>query len=67
MKGTLHGKHLNSYDDYVLGRLKQAITPEQCFEVMDDIKKELYKGQLQLLAKHRVNTAIGTVTRKSIY
>lgn len=67
MKGTLHGKHLDSYDDYVLEKLKQAVTPEQCFEIMDDIKKELYKGQLQLLAKHRVNTALGTVIRETTY
>lgn len=67
MKGTLHGKHVNSYDDYVLNRLKQANTTAQCLEIMDDIKKSLYKGQLQLLIDHRVNTALRTVTRKSTY
>lgn len=67
MKGTIHGKHVNSYDEYVLNKLKQAMTPEQCLEVMDDIKRELYKGQLQLLIKHRVNTAFRTVTRESMY
>lgn len=67
MKGTLHGKHVNNYDEYVLNRLKQAATPEQCLEVMDDIKSELYKGNLQLLIEHKVNTALRTVTRKSMY
>lgn len=67
MKGTLHGKHANNYDEYVLNRLKQAATPEQCLEVMDDIKSELYKGNLQLLIEHKVNTALRTVTRKSMY
>ena len=67
MRGTIHGKHVNNYDEYVLNRLKQAATPEQCLEVMDDIKRELYKGQLQLLTEHRVNTAIRTVTRESMY
>lgn len=67
MRGSFHGKHVNSYDEYVLNRLKQAATPEQCLEIMDDIKKELYKGQLQLLIQHRVNTALGTVTKKSMY
>ncbi len=67
MRGTIHGKHVNSYDEYVLNKLKQAMTPEQCLEVMDDIKGELYKGQLQLLIKHRVNTALRTVTRESMY
>lgn len=67
MRGTIHGKHINSYDEYVLNRLKQAVTPEQCLEVMDDIKKELYQGHLQLLMEHRVNTALRTVTRKSMF
>lgn len=67
MRGTIHGKHVNSYDEYVLNRLKQAVTPEQCLEVMDDIKKELYQGHLQLLIEHRVNTALRTVTRKSMF
>lgn len=67
MRGTIHGKHVNSYDEYVLNRLKQAVTPEQCFEVMDDIKKELYQGRLQLLIEHRVNTAFRTVTRESMF
>ena len=67
MRGTIHEKHVNNYDEYVLNRLKQAATPEQCLEVMDDIKRELYKGQLQLLTEHRVNTAIRTVTRESMY
>lgn len=67
MKGTIHGKHVNNYDEYVLNRLKQAVTPEQCLEVMDDIKSELYKGNLQLLIEHRVNTALRTVTRLSMY
>lgn len=67
MRGTIHEYHVNNYDEYVLNRLKQAATPEQCLEVMDDIKRELYKGQLQLLTKHRVNTALRTVTRESMY
>ena len=67
MKGTLHGKHVNNYDEYVLNRLKQATNAEQCLEVMDDIKKELYNGQLQLLIEHRVNTSLRTVRRKSTY
>ena len=38
---------------------------EQALEILDDLKKELYKGQLRLTANHRVNTAIGTVTRNT--
>lgn len=67
MRGTLHGKHVNSYDEYVLSRLKQALTQDQCFEIMDEIKKDLYKGHIQLLLEHKVNTALRTVTRKTMY
>lgn len=67
MRGTLHGKHVNSYDEYVLSRLKQALTQDQCFEIMDEIKKDLYKGHLQLLLENKVNTAFRTVTRKTMY
>ncbi len=67
MKGTLHGKHVNAYDEYVLKRLKQAKTQEQCFEVMDDIKKMLYNGDLQLLTDFKVNRKFGTVVKKPMF
>ncbi len=65
MKGTIHKSHLPPYDDIVYDRLKMAKTQEQALEILDDLKKELYKGQLRLTANHRVNTAIGTVTRNT--
>ena len=67
MRGTLHGKHVSNYDDYIYARLKQAKSQAQCLEIMDDLKKEIYKGRIQLLKTHRVNTALRTATKESMY
>ena len=67
MRGTIHGKHVNNYDEHVFNRLRQAKTQEQCLEIMDEIKKELYLGHLQLLVEHKVNTLFRTVVKESMY
>lgn len=65
MKGTLHKSHLAPYDETVYKRLLMAKTQDQALEILDDIKKELYKGQLRLTNNHAVNTALGTVIRNT--
>lgn len=61
LKGTIHrGGHTEAYCNRVRDLLKQAKTKEQCYEALDQVKKELYSGKLQLYrdSKHQVNKII---------
>jgi len=57
-KGARHGNHVSNYDDYVYQKLKEANpqSREEVIEVLDLIKRELYKGELTLLKNRSANT-----------
>lgn len=61
LKGTNHnGKHTDDYFDKVNRRLSEAKSKEQCLEILDDIKEELYKGKLALYNDHKANTILNS-------
>lgn len=48
LKGTLHGgRHTKKYCDEVNNRLRKARSREECMEILDGIKEDLYKGKLE--------------------
>lgn len=58
LKGTIHrGRHYDGYKSYIEKSFANCKTKEDCFEVLDKIKDDLYKGKIQLYndAKHKVN------------
>ena len=59
-KGSLHGNHIRKYDEIVYERISEAYKKagrKGVEEALDNIKKDLYKGNIQLLSKdkHYVN------------
>lgn len=57
-KGSLHGNHTKSYEAEVVRRLedmvkKKGYSESALEEVLDGIKKDLYKGNLPLLSPNR--------------
>jgi hypothetical protein len=53
LDGTIHdGGHTKKYIDYVYNRLRAAKSKEQCYEILDDIKKELHNGKIILNSKY---------------
>lgn len=53
-KGVKHGRHTKDYDEEVYRRLKEAVDKfgydeDKIMDVLDDIKKELLNGDLELL------------------
>lgn len=59
-KGSLHGNHIRKYDEIVYERILEAYKKagrKGVKEALDNIKKDLYKGNIQLLSKdkHYVN------------
>lgn len=61
LKGTLHGgRHTKRYCDEVNNRLRKARSKEECMEILDSIKEDLYKGKLELYNDH--NHKINTIT-----
>lgn len=59
-KGSLHGNHIREYDEIVYKRISEAYKKagvKGVEEALDNIKKDLYKGNIQLLSKdkHYVN------------
>ena len=57
LKGTNHsGKHTNDYFNEVNRRMSGVKSKEECLEVLDDLKKELYDGSLHLYKDHQKNT-----------
>ena len=58
LKGTLHsGRHTKKYCNEVNNRLRKARSKEECMEILDGIKNDLYNGKLELYSndKHKVN------------
>lgn len=67
--GSLHGNHVAQYDDIVYQRLSEAVrkggyTEEVASKALDDIKKEILKGNITLLKNRKVNTLFRTITKK---
>ena len=59
-KGSLHGNHIRQYDEIVYQRILEAYKKtgkKGVEEALDNIKRDLYKGNVQLLSKdkHYVN------------
>ena len=58
LRGTIHrGGHTQDYYDYVEQMFANCHSQKDCYEVLDKIKDDLYKGKIQLYsdAKHEVN------------
>ena len=63
LKGTNHsGKHTNDYFNEVNRRMSGVKSKEECLEVLDDLKKELYDGSLHLYKDHQKNTIMSSFT-----
>ena len=49
LKGVVHkGNHSNDYYDYIEQRFANCKSKEECLEVLDDVKNELYTGKIKL-------------------
>lgn len=58
LRGTVHrGGHSQDYYDYIEQMFSTCQTKDDCYEVLDKIKNELYKGKIKLYSdqKHYVN------------
>lgn len=54
--GAWHsGGHTQSYHNLVEKKLKSAKTREECMEILDLIKKDLYGGKIELYKTHKIN------------
>lgn len=65
LKGTNHrGNHYDDYFNEVNRRMSGVKSKEECLEVLDDLKKELYDGSLHLRAieNHQKNTIMSSFT-----
>jgi len=61
LKGTNHpGKHQDEYFYEVFRRLKEAKSKDQCLEILDDLKEELYKGKMALQNELKANTILSS-------
>ena len=72
-KGSKHGSHQPSYDAEIVKRLDNMIqknggrcSEELCEKELDAIKRDLYKGNIQLLKdnKHIVNKTFRTIRKR---
>lgn len=56
LKGTIHeGRHFKDYCNEVNQRLAGCTSRQDCLEVLDSIKKDLYNGELALYNDHKFN------------
>lgn len=58
LRGTVHrGGHTQDYYDYVEQMFSNCRSKEDCYEVLDKLKDDLYKGNIKLYSdgKHHVN------------
>lgn len=58
LKGTIHrGGHTDDYYHYIEREFATCKSKEQCYEVLDKLKADLYKGKIKLYSdeKHKVN------------
>ena len=61
LKGTNHpGKHQDEYFFEVNRRLGEARSKDQCLEILDDLKEELYKGKMALQDELKANTILSS-------
>ena len=61
LKGTNHpGKHQKEYFYEVNRRLREAKSKDQCLEILDDLKEELYKGKMALQNELKANTILSS-------
>ena len=61
LKGTNHpGKHQDEYFYEVNRRLGEAKCKDQCLEILDDLKEELYKGKIALQNELKANTILSS-------
>lgn len=61
LKGTIHhGGHTKSYHDEIARRLQRATNRDECFQILDGIKDDLYKGRLSLYNELKNNTVINS-------
>ena len=64
LKGTIHrGGHTGAYHDEVARRLQNATSKEQCLQILDGIKEDLYKGKLSLYNELKKNTVTNSFKR----
>lgn len=64
LKGTIHkGGHTKAYHDEVARRLQNATSKEQCLQILDGIKEDLYKGKLSLYNELKKNTVTNSFKR----
>ena len=55
-KGSLHGNHIREYDEIVYKKISEAYKKaggKGVEEALENIKKDLYKGNIQLLSKNK--------------
>lgn len=63
LKGTVHkGRHKQDYYNYVENLFLNCKSKEDCYEVLDKIKSDLYNGKIELYNKHRVNNVFTNKT-----
>lgn len=63
LKGTVHnGGHTADYYDYVENLFLNCKSKQDCYEVLDKIKSDLYNGKIELYNKHRVNNVFTNKT-----
>lgn len=70
-KGSIHGRHMSSYDDLIVDRLENMLrknkgkcSEKACAKELDAIKMDLYKGNIKLLKNHRVNKINNSFKRR---
>ena len=66
LRGTIHrGGHTQDYYDYIEQNFANCTCKKDCYEVLDKIKMELYKGKIQLYSDnvHRVNKTFKTIKK----
>ena len=56
LKGTVHrGGHKQDYYDYIENLFSNCQSKQDCYDVLDKIKDDLYNGKIELYNTHKVN------------
>ena len=64
LRGTIHrGGHTQDYYDYIEQMFSSCRSKEDCYDVLDKIKNDLYKGKIKLYSDgvNKVNKIFSTV------
>lgn len=57
LKGTVHhGGHKQDYYDYIENLFSNCNSKQNCYDVLDKIKEDLYNGKIELYNVHKVNS-----------